>query len=49
MHCKQQPEESWGGTLTLDKINIKKNIFIRDKKGHFIMIKGQFFKKTQQF
>ena len=38
--CKWEAKESWSSNLHIDKIDIKINNIIRDKEGHYIMIKG---------
>ena len=38
--CKWEAKESWSSNLHIDKIDLKINNIIRDKEGHYIMIKG---------
>ena len=37
--CKWEAKESWSNNLISDKVDLKIKI-IRDKEGHYIMIKG---------
>lgn len=32
-----------------DKVDFRTKNIIRDKEKHFIMLKGQFFKRTEQY
>ena len=43
--CKWEAKESWSSNLHIDKIDIKINNIIRDKEGHYIMIKGSIQKE----
>ena len=38
--CKWEAKESWSSNIISDKIGLKINKIIRDKEGHYIMIKG---------
>ena len=38
--CKWEAKESWSSKITSDNIDLKIKKIIRDKEGHYIMIKG---------
>ena len=38
--CKRKRKESWIAILISNRINFKIKSVIRDKKGHYVMIKG---------
>ena len=38
--CKWEAKESWNSKITSDNIDLKIKKIIRDKEGHYILIKG---------
>ena len=38
--CKQESKESWSSNTPSDKIDLKIKNIVKDKEGHYIMIKG---------
>ena len=46
--CKQRPKENRSSILISEKIDFEIKAVKRDKEGHYIMIKDQSNKKTQE-
>ena len=46
--CKWEAKESWSSNPHIDKIDLKIKKIIRDKEGHYIMIKGSIQEKDKK-
>lgn len=44
-HVNRNEKRAWVTVSTLDKMDIKTKILIKDEEGHFLIMKGQSFMK----